>query len=328
MIIVTGATGFIGSNLLAGLEEHGVGPLVACDWLGSEDKWRNLAKRDLWDVVRPDDLIDYMRPYKDRVTAIFHMGANSATTERDGDRIIAENIRPTLDLIDWCTANGTRLIYASSAATYGDGKAGFDDDASPQSLARLRPLNLYGWSKHMVDRRIAGMRRDGLDLPSQLVGLKFFNVYGPNELHKGDMMSVVSKLTPKLRAGEPARLFKSYREDYPDGGQKRDFVHVDDVVSVMLWLFDNPSVGGLFNVGAGLARTWDDLAKAVFAALGKAPVIEYVDMPESLRPKYQYWTEAPLARLRAAGYGGNMISLEEGVARLVQDHLVQDDPYR
>jgi len=328
MIVVTGATGFIGSNLLAALEARSQGPLVAVDWLGTEDKWRNIAKRTLWDVVAPEQLLSFLVQHGSAVQAILHMGANSATTEQDGDKIIAQNVRPTLDLIDWCTRTETRLIYASSAATYGNGMAGFQDDDDPEALSRLQPLNLYGWSKHMVDRKVAAMRTKGVALPPQIAGLKFFNVYGPNEHHKGDMMSVVGKLTPRLRMGEPARLFKSYRDDFSDGGQMRDFVHVDDVVSVILWLLENPNVSGLFNVGAGRARSWDDLARAVFAALSLPDHIEYIDMPENLRAKYQYWTEAPMAKLRAAGYGGNMLSLEDGVHRLVNEYLVKDDPYR
>ncbi|MCB9946582.1 MAG: ADP-glyceromanno-heptose 6-epimerase [Rhodospirillaceae bacterium] len=327
MIIVTGGAGFIGSNLLAGLEGRGHGDLALVDWLGTEDKWRNVAKRGLAAIIRPPDLMGFLARHGIGVTAIFHLGAISATTETDGDRIADLNIMSSLDLWDWCTIHGVRLIYASSAATYGDGSAGFDDDPSAEALARLRPLNLYGWSKHVVDRRVLKLAQAGHH-PPQWAALKFFNVYGPNEYHKGDMRSVVARLYPQLAAGEPARLFKSYRPDYPDGGQMRDFVHVDDCVDVMLWLFDHPEVSGLFNLGTGAARTWVDLATAMFAAMGRDPVIDFIDMPESLRAKYQYFTQATMGRLHAAGYSRPFTSLEDGVGRYVRDYLAAPDPYR
>ncbi len=327
MIIVTGGAGLIGSNLLAGLEERGHDDLVLVDWLGTQDKWRNVAKRALAAVIHPPHLMDFLHRQGSAVSAVFHLGANSATTETDGDRILEQNIAPSLDLWEWCTTHGIRLIYASSAATYGDGTAGFDDDPDPAALARLRPLNLYGWSKHVVDRRFMTLAGQGRH-PRQWVGLKFFNVYGPNEYHKGDMRSVVARLFPQVREGQPARLFRSYRDDYPDGGQKRDFIFVDDCVQAMLWLLDHPEVNGLFNLGTGAARTWVDLATSLFAALGREPHIEFIDMPESLRAKYQYFTEAGMDRLRAAGYDRPFTSLEDGVARYVRDYLAMPDPYR
>jgi ADP-L-glycero-D-manno-heptose 6-epimerase len=213
------------------------------------------------------------------------------------------------------------LIYASSAATYGDGAAGFDDDGSPAALARLRPLNAYGWSKHLTDRRIARIVAEGGPRPPQWAGLKFFNVYGPGEDHKGAQRSVVPQVWRQVRSGGPARLFRSYRPGVPDGEQRRDFVWIGDAVAVMLWLLDRPEVSGLFNVGSGWARSFNDLAQAVFAALGREPRIEYVDMPARLRDRYQYFTEAPIDRLRRAGYDAPMTTLEEGVRRYVRDHL-------
>ena len=328
MIVVTGGAGFIGSNLVAALEGRGVVELVVCDRLGSGDKWRNIAKRELAAVIAPEELLDFLESQHGAVDVVFHMGAISATTEQDADLIVETNFRLSLDLWYWCARAGARLIYASSAATYGDGSAGFDDDDSPEGLARLRPLNAYGWSKHLFDRRVTRMLARRLDAPSQWAGLKFFNVYGPNEYHKDDMRSVVTKLYPQLAAGEPARLFRSYRPDYPDGGQVRDFVFVDDCVEVMLWLMDNPHVSGLFNVGSGRARSWLDLANAVFAATDRAPRIEFIDMPESLRPKYQYFTQARMTKLRQAGYTAPFASLEEGVSRYVRGFLAADDPYR
>ncbi len=328
MIVVTGGAGFIGSNLLAGLEAQGARELVCVDWFGTGDKWRNVAKRVLADVVRPDDLPDFLAARKGKIETIFHMGANSATTETDVDSIVRTNIRATLDLWDWCTANGASFIYASSAATYGDGTNGFDDDSSPAALAKLKPLNPYGWSKHMVDRRVADLLRDkNAARPRQHVGLKFFNVYGPNEGHKGGMRSVVHQVQPVAAKGEAFPLFRSHREGIPDGGQQRDFIWVGDVVDVMLWLRDHPKVSGLFNLGTGHARSFLDLATAVYAALGKNAQIAWRDTPEAIRDKYQYFTEAKMERLRAAGYTRPFTPLEDGVRKYVLDHLVKEDPY-
>jgi len=328
MIVVTGGAGFIGSNLVAGLEQAGAGDIVVVDRLGRDDKWRNIAKRGLADIIRPEALALFLAANAGAIDTIFHMGAISATTERDVDLIVEENVRATLDLWAFCRDRGVRLIYASSAATYGDGSAGFEDDADRQSLARLRPLNPYGWSKHVVDRRLTMLAAEGRPTPPQWAGLKFFNVYGPNEYHKGDMRSVIAKITPDLARGAPARLFRSYHPGYADGGQMRDFVHVDDCVAVMLWLWRNPSVSGLFNVGSGEARSWNDLAAAIFAALGRTPVIDYIEMPETLRDRYQYFTQASMTKLRQAGYDRPFRSLEDGIAGYVQNHLLADDPYR
>jgi len=328
MIVVTGGAGFIGSNLLAGLEAQGARELVCVDWFGTGDKWKNVAKRVLADVVRPDDLPDFLAARKGKIETIFHMGANSATTETDVDSIVRTNIRATLDLWDWCTANGASFIYASSAATYGDGTQGFDDDPSPAALAKLQPLNPYGWSKHMVDRRVADLLRDkNAARPRQHVGLKFFNVYGPNEGHKGGMRSVVHQVQPVAAKGEAFPLFRSHREGIPDGGQQRDFIWVGDVVDVMLWLRDHPKVSGLFNLGTGHARSFLDLATAVYAALGKNAQIAWRDTPEAIRDKYQYFTQARMERLRAVGYTRPFTSLEDGVRKYVLDHLVKEDPY-
>ncbi|MBP2311209.1 ADP-glyceromanno-heptose 6-epimerase [Azospirillum soli] len=328
MIVVTGGAGFIGSNLVAALAARGITNVAVIDRFRDGEKWQNLAKREVATLVPPENTLAFLDQNAAEIDVVFHLGAVSATTERDVDKIVANNVALTLDLWKWCAWRGARLIYASSAATYGDGSAGFDDDGSPEALANLRPLNAYGWSKHLVDRRVARVLAEGDMAPPQWAGLKFFNVYGPNEQHKGDMMSVVAKLTPKLQAGEPARLFKSHRPEFDDGGQLRDFIYVDDCVAVMLWLLDNPEVNGLFNVGTGQARSFKDLALATFAALGQPPRIEYFDMPEVLRGKYQYFTEARTERLRAAGFTQPFTTLEEGVRRYVQDFLTQPDPYR
>ncbi len=333
MIIVTGGTGFIGSNLVAALEEKGVRDLVICDWLDKEDKWRNIAGREIRDLVFPEDLFGYLEVHRREIDAIFHMGAISSTTEKDVDLIIKTNFNLSRDLWKWCAKYEKRFIYASSAATYGDGSQGFVDFEKPGELARLKPLNPYGWSKHLYDRRIARIVHEPESkhpetLPPQWAGLKFFNVYGPNEYHKDDMMSVVCKLYPQIMAGAAARLFKSHNRDYEDGGQKRDFIYVDDCVSVMLWLYDNPGVNGLFNVGTGKARSFRDLAEATYAAAGKKPRISYIDMPVHLREKYQYFTEADTSKLRAAGYDKPFTELEDGIEKYVRDFMAREDKYK
>jgi ADP-L-glycero-D-manno-heptose 6-epimerase len=328
MIVITGGAGFIGSNLAAALEARGEGDIVICDRLGREEKWRNLAKRELAALIPPESLFDFLESHAPEVSVLFHMGAISSTTETDADLIAATNFALSLALWEWCTGSETRFIYASSAATYGDGGAGFDDDFSVAALARLRPLNAYGWSKHLFDRRLARLLDRRAARPPQWVGLKFFNVYGPNEYHKGMMKSVVAQLYPRCVKGEPARLFRSHRADVPDGGQKRDFVYVRDCADMMLWLLDHPQVNGIFNIGSGEARSFADLAGAVYAALGREAKIEYVDTPVEIRDKYQYFTEARMERLRAAGYDRPATPLEEGVRDYVQRYLADADPYR
>ncbi len=324
MIVITGGAGFIGSNLAAALEERGERDLVVCDRLGDADKWRNLAKRAPAAIVPPEALLGFLDDHARDIQAVFHFGAISATTERDADLVVATNFTLSQALWEWCAATETRFIYASSAATYGDGGAGFDDDSNPDALARLRPLNLYGWSKHLFDRWVA--RRTAR--PPQWVGLKFFNVYGPNEEHKGAMKSVVAQIYPRAAAGEPCRLFRSHRPGIADGGQQRDFVYVSDCVDVMLWLYDHAGVSGLFNVGTGTARSFADLAAAVYRAVGRKPMIEYVDTPPEIRDRYQYFTAARMERLRAAGYDRPATPLEEGVRDYVQSFLAAPDPYR
>ncbi len=328
MIVVTGGAGFIGSNIVAALAADREAEIVVADWLGTDDRWRNLAKHDLADMVEPDELIGYLERHADQVEAVIHMGANSSTTEPDVDLLMDRNFRFSMTLWSWCTRRQARLIYASSAATYGDGGAGFADGHERETLARYRPMNPYGWSKHLFDRRVGQMVESNAPRPPQWAGLKFFNVYGPNEYHKGDMRSVIVKIYPEIAAGRPVRLFKSHRPDYADGGQLRDFVCVDDCVEVVRWLLDRPEVSGLFNLWTGQARSFADLAAATFAAAGGETEIEYFDMPEEIRERYQYFTEADMTRLRAAGYDRPFSTLEDGVRRYVQDYLATDDPYR
>lgn len=328
MIVVTGGSGFIGSNLIAELEARGEGDFILCDRFGTDEKWRNVAKRELALVVEPQRLVPFLDTQRSRVKMVYHMGAISATTERDVDLILQNNFIFSLTLWHWCAQYEVPFVYASSAATYGDGAEGFDDENSLEAMAKLRPLNAYGWSKLLFDRRVLRIVSQGGPRPPQWAGLKFFNVYGPNEYHKGDMQSVVAKSYPKAAAGEPVTLFRSHRPDYADGGQLRDFVSVRDCVKVMSWLLDHPEVSGVFNLGTGSARSFADLVGAVFAAVGKPTQIEFVDTPVSIREKYQYFTQAKMDRLREAGYTEPMLSLEEGVADYVQNYLSAADPYR
>lgn len=325
MIMVTGGAGFIGSNIVAALAARGE-EVVVCDRLGHGDKWRNLAKHLIAEVVSPDELMSYLAGAKN-VHAVVHMGAISDTTESDVELIVDTNLTLSLRLWQWCAETCVPFIYASSAATYGDGSAGFSDDNDPDALARLRPLNAYGWSKHAFDRRVVDLVARGRSCPPQWVGLKFFNVYGPNENHKAEMRSVLVKNYAAAAAGEPVQLFKSYRPDFEDGGQMRDFVYVRDCVAVVLWLLSRRDVNGIFNVGSGQARSFRDLISALFHATGYAPLIEYADMPEGLRAKYQYFTEADLTRLRVAGYRASLTPIEQGVAHYVHEYLSKPDTF-
>jgi ADP-L-glycero-D-manno-heptose 6-epimerase len=263
-----------------------------------------------------------------RLDAVVHLGAISETIATDGDLVIETNFRLSMRLLDWCTANATPFIYASSASTYGDGAQGFRDDQSISALKALRPMNLYGWSKHLFDMAVAERASRGVKLPPQWAGLKFFNVFGPNEYHKGAMMSVLARRFDDVRAGRAVELFKSYREGIADGDQRRDFIYVDDVVRVMMWLLSTPSVSGIFNVGTGKARSFRDLMLSAYAALGAAPNIRYVDMPQSIRDSYQYFTQGDVDRLQRAGYNGGFTTLEEAVGLYVKGYLDRADRFR
>ena len=329
LILVTGGAGFIGSNIVARLCGAGSWDVAVCDRLREADtgKWRNIAKHPIADFVAPEAMFDWLDRRADELEAVVHMGAVSSTTEADADKIVHTNFTLSRNLWRWCVARDCRLIYASSAATYGDGEAGFSDVDDMASLQALRPLNAYGWSKALFDI-YARREADRGHAPPQWAGLKFFNVYGPNEYHKGSMKSVIAQIWPRVAAGEGVKLFKSHRPDYADGGQLRDFVHVRDAAAVAAWLLEHPEVQGVYNLGTGAARSFADLAGAVFAAAGKAADISYIDTPEAIRERYQYYTQADMARLRAAGYAAPFASLEAGITDYVQGFLARPDPYR
>lgn len=316
-IIVTGGAGFIGCNVVAALNERGADDVLIVDCLDTGESWKNLVGLRFDDVVDKDVfLADVEADAGPDAAAVIHLGACSSTTERDAGFLLENNYRYTRILCEWCLRRGVRFIYASSGATYGDGSHGYSDEDAVTPT--LQPLNMYGFSKQMFD---TWALRNGL--LKSIAGIKYFNVYGPGEAHKGDMRSVVHKAWGQIMDTGEVTLFKSHRAEYRDGEQVRDFVYVKDAVAVTLWLMDRPDVNGLFNCGTGKARTWVDLAKAVFAAMGREPRIKFVDMPEHLRGKYQYFTQAEMGKLRKAGYKAEFTSLEAGVRDYVQNYLTR-----
>lgn len=312
-IIVTGGAGFIGSAIVWRLNERGYNDTLVVDRMDETDKWKNLAPLRFADYIDADDFIDDLGDFKDTGT-IFHMGACSSTTETDADYMLRNNYQYTKDLAEFAVANDIRFIYASSAATYGDGSAGMDDGT--ESLNGLRPLNVYGYSKHLFDQYAA---RNGMF--DKIVGLKYFNVFGPNENHKGDMRSLVNKAFDQINATGKLQLFKSANPDYADGEFGRDFVYVKDAVDMTLHFMEG-NEGGLFNVGSGRMNTWNALADAIFKALGLPKNVEFIDMPDHLRDRYQYHTQADLTRIREAGYAAETTSLDAAVEDYVRNYLV------
>jgi ADP-L-glycero-D-manno-heptose 6-epimerase len=327
MFLVTGGAGFIGSNVVASLNEAGASEVVVNDMLGKDDaKLRNLAKRQVADIVPPGELMGWLDGRK--LDAVIHMGAISDTTATDGDLVMENNFRLSLRLLDWCTASRTPFIYASSAATYGDGAEGFDDDWSLEALRKLKPMNLYGWSKHLFDLAVVDRYVKMQSLPPHWVGLKFFNVYGPNEYHKGHMASVLAKVFDQAKAGKPVKLFKSHRAGIENGDQRRDFIYVDDAVAVLRWLLEAPAVSGIFNVATGQAESFRDMIGAMFKALKRPANIEYIDMPDAIRSQYQYFTQGSVENLRRAGYNAGFTPLETAVGDYVTGYLDRADRYR
>jgi ADP-L-glycero-D-manno-heptose 6-epimerase len=317
-ILVTGGAGFIGSALIWSLNRAGLQNILVCDQLGEDDKWRNLAPLQFDDYIPSAKLIEYVEadsPALREIQWVFHLGACSATTELDAGYLMENNYRYTKMLCDWALPRNARFVYASSAATYGDGANGMLDNEA--NIDSLRPLNAYGFSKQIFDCHAKHRA-----LFSRIVGLKYFNVFGPNEWHKGDMRSLVNKAYDQVLESGKIRLFKSYQPKFKDGEQRRDFLYVKDAVEMTIHLAVTRGANGLFNLGSGESRTWIDLANAVFAALSRPAQIEFIDMPKAIRDKYQYFTQANIEKLKATGYQGPKFTLEHAVADYVQNYLV------
>ncbi len=320
MWIVTGGAGFIGSALLWKLNQEGMNDLLVVDGLESSDKWKNLRGKKFSDYLEAGDFLSRVQAGKmPKVQGMVHLGACSSTTETNASYLIQNNYEYTKTLAMWALSKNIRFVYASSAATYGDGAWGYKTDDA--TTMRLQPLNMYGYSKQLFDQW--ALQKGAL---KKLVGIKFFNVFGPNEYHKGDMRSVIAKAYEQIQRDGKVRLFKSYRPDYKDGEQVRDFLYVKDAVNVVYELMTGKGYGGLYNLGAGHARSWKDLARAIFAALGRPERIEYIEMPESLRAKYQYHTEADMSWMKGKKLA-KMMTLEEGVSDYVRNYLSKENPY-
>jgi len=317
MIVVTGGAGFIGSSIIWRLNVLGQQDIIIVDALGTDEKWKNLVGLNFLDFIHKDDFLSYLDSSKVRIEAIIHMGANSSTTEKDADSLLRNNFEYTKKLSEYCLKNNSRFIYASSGATYGDGSLGFDDNES--SLTKLRPLNMYGYSKQMFD--LWAWHKGVLN---QIVGLKYFNVYGPNEYHKGDMRSVVHKAFEQVAKTGKVKLFKSANPKYKDGEQLRDFIYIKDAVDMTLFFLDNKNKNGMYNIGTGKARTWNDLVTALFNAVNKPFNIEYIDLPAHLLDKYQYFTEAKIDKLISAGYSIPITSLEGGITDYIKNYLLKE----
>lgn len=317
MIIVTGGAGFIGSAIIWQLNNLGKTDILIVDELGITDKWKNLVPLKFNDFMNKLIFIQNLNKFDFKIEAIIHMGANSSTTERDADHLLTNNYEYSRKLAEFCIQRDIRFIYASSAATYGDGSSGFED--RDDICASLRPLNMYGYSKNLFDIKaaMAGWLK-------KIAGIKYFNVYGPNEYHKGDMRSVVHKAFEQIRDTGKVRLFKSKNPKYKDGEQMRDFIYIKDAVNMTLFFLENRNVSGIFNAGSGKARTWNDLVNAIFKALNHKPVIEYIELPAEIADRYQYFTEAKMDKIKNAGYSEETISLENGVTDYVKNYLLKD----
>jgi ADP-L-glycero-D-manno-heptose 6-epimerase len=326
-ILVTGGGGFMGSNLVAALLKRGTHNIVVCDEFGTGDKWRNLSKHPVHEIIQPYEIFDWLDANHSTLEIIYHLGSISSTTDDRTDIVLKNNFTLSLKLWRWCNKHSVRLIYASAAATYGNGENGFDDRTDLAYLHTLNPLSGYGWSKHLFDTHIATAVANGQVSIPQWVGFKFFNAYGPNEYHKENQRSVISQIAPHAIEHGSVKLFRSYNPKYPDGGQMRDMIYIKDITQVMLWCLDNPNVSGLFNFGSGKAVSFNEMAKAIFAALSREPRIGYFDMPPTLAKKYQYFTEAKMDKLRAAGYSAPFTTPQEGIKDYVQNYLLKEDQY-
>ena len=326
-ILVTGGGGFIGSNLVASLLKLGTHNVVVCDAFGTDDKWRNLSKHPVQEIIAPEDLFSWLDTNHSKLEIIYHLASISSTLEENVDLLLKHNFSLSVKIWRWCNAHQVRLIYGSAAATYGAGDKGFDDNAELAYLQSLRPLSPYGWSKNLFDSHVAtAVARGEVTIP-QWVGFKIFNAYGANEYHKGDQKSVLNKIATQAIGHGSIKLFHSQNPDYKDGEQKRDVVYIKDVIKILLWCLGKPKVSGLFNLGSGKASSYNEMAKAIFNAVGRVEKIQYIDMPEDLVKNYQYFTEAKMDKLRQVGYDNPFFSLEDGVKDYVQNYLLKDDIY-
>ncbi|RKZ32298.1 ADP-glyceromanno-heptose 6-epimerase [bacterium] len=321
-IVITGGAGFIGSAIVCELNKRGVDNILIVDELGCDERWRNLVNLRFADFVHKDDFISTIQlgDWTEKIDGIIHMGACTDTTETDADFLMWNNYEYTKIIAQWCVSNNKRLVYASSGATYGDGSQGFSDDH--KNLHKLKPLNMYAYSKHLFD--LWALRNNILD---KIAGIKYFNVYGPNEYHKGEMRSVIHKAFEQIRATGKMKLFKSYNPKFADGAQKRDFVYVKDVVDMTIFLYNNPHLNGIFNCGMGKAHTFYEVVESVFMAVGKNIYIEYIDMPVNIREKYQYFTEAEMEKIREAGYEHRFQPIESAICDYVKNYLMSEDRY-
>tara|TARA_Y200000002_G_scaffold133765_1_gene110249 strand:+ start:481 stop:1434 length:954 start_codon:yes stop_codon:yes gene_type:complete len=315
MILITGGAGFIGSNLINSLLSKNFSEIVSVDHKNFINQSYFINKK--FSRILPAELNSFLKKNKKKINTVVHLGAITSTTERNVKLIIENNLELSIFLWNWCEKNNKRLIYASSAATYGDGSNSFDDNESDDYLSKLVPLNLYGWSKHIFDRLILRKKKK----PSQLVGLKFFNVYGPNEFHKSEMKSVILKIYEKVSNNLQVKLFKSHNVKFKDGEQLRDFIYIKDVISILEWFLDNPKINGLYNVGTGKPRSFNDIAKSIFKNTNKATSLKYINTPPKIRKQYQYYTKANIKKLRDSGYKKSFFSLEEGIKDYIREYL-------
>ena len=321
MIVVTGGLGFIGSNIIKGLNDIGYKNIIICDWVDKIGK-KNISKHQYIKIIKPDYLFNFLNKNKN-IDYIIHMGAISSTIENNFKIIYKNNTIFSRNIWNWCTDNNIKLIYASSAATYGDGNNGFSDNKNNI----YKPLNYYGWSKYYFDK-YALKQSSKNNCPPQWVGLKFFNVYGPNEYHKGKMQSVVKHSLDQYKSNKFVKLFKSYNIKYKNGQQIRDFIYIDDCISIIKWFINNPKINGIYNCGTGKGRSFEDLVKAMFKAINKDPKIEYIEMPNEIKNQYQYYTKADMSKLINMGYNNSFTSLEDGVKDYINNYLLNNDIYK
>ena len=328
MYVITGGAGFLGSNLAAGIEERGMGEITVVDRFQTDSRWRNISKRSLREIVFPEKLFDYLNCFSEEVDAVIHINYTGFVDEKNVDALIDERVHLTFRLWNWCAEHQKPFIYDSTAGVYGNGSLGFKDDDSAEALAKLNPMSAEAWTKLFLDRKLVDTINRGDAAPPQWIGLRCFNLYGPNEYHNTRHQSIIPRVYTAAKNGKLFPLFKSDNPKYKDGDQMRDFMWIKDTVDVILWLMEHKNVSGLFNIGTGQARTYADVVKAVYLALGEEPEMDFMDLPADVKGQYQYFTQADIQKLRTAGYTKPFTTLEDGVKQYVLDYLEQSDPYR